>query len=134
MSNIKESKKYKTIGEVARLLNLVNKKSGMLSTHTIRFWEKEFKQIKPKILNNRRYYSSEMIEIIRLIKFLLKDKGMTINGAKNVLNTKINKLDDYNSYSLKAEYYKKSLKDRSKKVLKKIKDLKKYGKKNTPKS
>ena len=75
-----------------------------------------------------------MIEIIRLIKFLLKDKGMTINGAKNVLNTKINKLDDYNSYSLKAEYYKKSLKDRSKKVLKKIKDLKKYGKKNTPKS
>ena len=59
---------------------------------------------------------------------------MTINGVKKVLNTDINKLDDYNSHSLKADYYKKSLKDRSKKVLKKIKDLKKYGKKNTPKS
>ena len=75
-----------------------------------------------------------MIEIIKLIKFLLKDKGMTINGVKNILNKKINKLDDYYSDSLKTEYYKKSLKDKSKKVLKKIRDLRKYGKKNSFKS
>ncbi len=126
--------KFLNISDLSKKLDLVDPVSKKPLNHILRYWEKEFKQIKPKILNNRRYYSSEMIEIIRLIKFLLKDKGMTINGAKNVLNTKINKLDDYNSYSLKAEYYKKSLKDRSKKVLKKIKDLKKYGKKNTPKS
>ena len=126
--------KFLNISDLSKKLDLVDPVSKKPLNHILRYWEKEFKQIKPKILNNRRYYSSEMIEIIRLIKFLLKDKGMTINGAQNVLNTKINKLDDYNSYSLKAEYYKKSLKDRSKKVLKKIKDLKKYGKKNTPKS
>ena len=126
--------KFLNISDLSKKLDLVDPVSKKPLNHILRYWEKEFKQIKPKILNNRRYYSSEMIELIRLIKFLLKDKGMTINGAKNVLNTKINKLDDYNSYSLKAEYYKKSLKDRSKKVLKKIKDLKKYGKKNTPKS
>ena len=126
--------KFLNISDLSKKLDLVDPVSKKPLNHILRYWEKEFKQIKPKILNNRRYYSSEMIEIIRLIKFLLKDKGMTINGAKNVLNTKINKLDDYNSYSLKAEYYKKSLTDRSKKVLKKIKDLKKYGKKNTTKS
>ena len=38
---------YKSIGEVAKILNLVNKKNGNLNTHTIRFWEKEIKQIKP---------------------------------------------------------------------------------------
>ena len=47
---------YKSIGEVARILNLVNKKNGSLNTHTIRFWEKEFKIIKPRILAGRRRY------------------------------------------------------------------------------
>ena len=41
-----------------------------------------------------------------MIKFLLKNKGMTISGVKNILNLNINKLDDYNSDSLKADYYK----------------------------
>ena len=36
------NKTYKTIGEVAKILNLINKKTGKISTHTIRFWEKEF--------------------------------------------------------------------------------------------
>ena len=50
---------YKTISEVAEILNLVNSKNGSLSTHTLRYWEKEFKQIKPKILaGNRRYYDA----------------------------------------------------------------------------
>ena len=64
---------------------------------------KEFRQIKPKIINKRRYYSSNQVEIIKLINFLVKEKGMTIKGAKSVLNSNINKLDDYNSDSLKAD-------------------------------
>ena len=59
---------------------------------------------------------------------------MTINGVKKILNSDINKLDDYNSYGLKTEYYKKNIKDRSIKVLEKIKQIKKYGKKNSFKS
>ena len=51
MNNTKENSKYKTIGEVAKILNLVNQSNGSLSTHTIRFWEKEFKQIKPNIFS-----------------------------------------------------------------------------------
>ncbi len=127
-------KKFLNISDLSKKLDLVDPVSNKPLNHVLRYWEKEFKQIKPKILNNRRYYSSEMIEIIKLIKFLLKDKGMTINGVKNILNKKINKLDDYYSDSLKTEYYKKSLKDKSKKVLKKIRDLRKYGKKNSFKS
>ena len=86
----KEKNSYKTISEVAELLNLINTKTGKISTHTLRFWEKEFKQIKPKIFaGNRRYYDKETIEILKNIKFLLKDKGMTIKGVKNhLLNDK----------------------------------------------
>ena len=43
---------YKTIGEVVKILGLKNKNNEKLPTHTIRFWEKNFKQIKPKILSN----------------------------------------------------------------------------------
>ena len=84
----KNSDAYKTIGEVAKILGLVNKEKGTLNTHTIRFWEKEFKQVKPKTLNGkRRYYNNDTIEILKKIKYLLKDKGMTINGVKKVLNS-----------------------------------------------
>ena len=114
---IKNRKSYKTIGEVAKEIST--------NTHTLRFWEKEFKQIKPIILNKRRYYSEKQINIIKLIKFLLKDKGMTINGVKNILKSNINSLDDYNSYSLKADYLKENLKVKSKTILEKIKKLKK---------
>ena len=119
------------ISELANLLNLVNSKTKKPSNYILRYWEKEFKQIKPMILKNRRYYSEKQINIIKLIKFLLKDKGMTINGVKNVLKSNINSLDDYNSYSLKANYHKKIIKDKSKKILEKLKKLKKYGKKNS---
>ena len=114
---------YKTIGEVAEILGLVNKRNGNINTHTIRYWEKEFKQIKPIILKNRRYYSEKQINIIKLIKFLLKDRGMTINGVKNILKSNINSLDDYNSYSLKADYLKEKIKIKSKTILEKIKKL-----------
>ena len=72
------------ISQLASLLNLVNSKTKKPSNYILRYWEKEFKQIKPTILKNRRYYSDKQIDIIKLIKFLLKDKGMTIKGVKNI--------------------------------------------------
>ena len=119
------------ISQLSRLLNLVNTKTKKPSNYILRYWEKEFKQIKPIILEKRRYYSDKQVDIIKLIKYLLKDKGMTINGVKNILKSNINTLDDYNSYSLKADYHKKIIKDKSKKLLDKIKSLKGYGKKNS---
>ena len=122
-----------TIGELSKILNLVNKNKRP-AAYILRYWEKEFKQIKPRIINKRRYYSSEQTELIMKIKFLLKNKGMTISGVKSLLNLKINKLDDYDSDSLKAEYYKLSFKEKSSNLLKKIKRIKIYGKKNSSKS
>jgi len=119
------------ISQLSKLLNLVNSKTKKPSNYILRYWEKEFKQIKPMILKNRRYYSEKQIHIIKLIKFLLKDKGVTINGVKSVLKSNINSLDDYDLYSLKADYHKRSIKNKSKIILEKIKKIKKYGKKNS---
>ena len=112
------------------MLKLVNVSNKKPLNYILRFWEKEFKQIRPKLINNRRYYTVEQVELIKKIKFLLKDEGMTIKGAKNILNRKIKELDVSNSNSLQAVYYKKVLKDKSSRILEKIKKLKKYGKKN----
>ncbi len=120
-----------SITQLTNLLELTNKKSRKPQNHVLRYWEKEFIQIKPKILNKRRYYSTEQVELIKLIKYLIREKGITINGVKNILKKNINKLDDYNSYSLKADYYKKKFEEKSEIILKKIKKLKKYGKKNS---
>ena len=118
------------IGELIKLLNS-SKEDQKISSHTLRFWEKKFKQIKPKKINNQRYYSSKQIDTLKLIIYLLKEKRLTINGVKNELNSNNNKLDDYNSLSLKADYYKINLKKKSKKILYKLKRLKKYGKKDS---
>jgi DNA-binding transcriptional MerR regulator len=123
----KESEAYKTIGEVAKILGLINKKKGTLSTHTIRFWEKEFHQIKPKILSGkRRYYTNKEIHIIKLIKHLLKDKGMTIKGVKAMLNNpKSLTLDDTAKNSVTNQALKKEkIKDKIKKISKIIDELK----------
>ena len=102
---------YKTIGEVAKILELKVNKKGSLPTHIIRFWETQFKQIKPKILNsNRRYYDEKNIDLIRKIKYLLKDQGMTINGVKKILDNKETlKLDEMADKSIKAEKLKYKL-------------------------
>jgi DNA-binding transcriptional MerR regulator len=127
-------KKLITISELSKILNLIGNASGKPLNHTIRYWEKKFKEVKAKKINNRKYYTLDQVETFKMIKFLLKDKGMTISGVQNVLNLNINKLDDYDSDSLKADYYKIILKNKSKKLLDKIYKLKKYGKKNTLKS
>jgi DNA-binding transcriptional MerR regulator len=124
-------KKLFNITEVSNILKLTHPKNNRPLNHILRYWEKEFKQIKPKVINNRRYYSNEQIEIIKMIKFLLKNKGFTIAGVKHLLNTKINKLDDANIHSLKTEYLKDRLKLKSKLLFNKIKKIRSYGKKNT---
>ena len=118
-----------TISELSKKLNLINPKNKKPLNHVLRYWESEFKLIKPKIINKRRYYTSKQIEYIKLIKYLLKDQGMTIKGVKNVLNSKVNELDEGNIDSLKANLFKKRIKDKSNLLLKKIENLKNYGKK-----
>ena len=123
--NNKSDNANKTIGEVAKILQLKSKKNGLLSTHTIRFWEKQFKQIKPKLLNsNRRYYDRKTIDILKKIKFLLKDQGMTINGVKKILNNTDNKesldLDEISNNSIRSQ----KVKDKIIKISKIIKNLK----------
>ena len=119
----KNNEPYKTISEVAELLNLVSPKTGKISTHTLRFWEKEFKQIKPKVFaGNRRHYNQETIEILKKIKFLLKDKGMTIKGVKNHLLNDESDLDETNNTTINT---KNILKIKLNKITKIIKQLKK---------
>ena len=105
-----DKKIYKTISEVAEILNLVNKKTGKLSTHTLRYWEKEFKEIKPYIFSGkRRYYDSKSIEILKKIKFLLKNKGMTINGVKKQLKLDDSELDDIYNKTIRRRFIKTKL-------------------------
>ena len=124
----KSDSAYKTIGEVAKILNLKSNNKGVLPTHIIRFWETQFKQIKPKILNsNRRYYDLKTINLLKKVKFLLKDQGMTINGVKKILNNDDSlKLDEIAHKSIRTENLKYKLLN----ISNKLKELK-NGKKNT---
>ena len=118
---------YKSIGEVAKDLNLVNPKTGKLNTHTIRFWEKEFKQIKPKIFaGKRRYYNQKSIKIIKKIRYLLKEKGLTINGVKKFLvNESSFNLDETSNRSINRS--KNNLKSKLEKISNLVKEIKKLG-------
>ena len=121
----KNDNAYKTIGEVVQILGLKSKKGQSIPTHTIRYWEKEFKQIKPKILNgNRRYYDKKNIELLRKIHFLLKEQGMTISGVKKILKDKETlKLDVNINQTIRANNLKSKLVKISS-LLKNLKDLK----------
>tara|TARA_B100000579_G_C22484181_1_gene689399 strand:- start:64 stop:438 length:375 start_codon:yes stop_codon:yes gene_type:complete len=116
---------YKTIGEVAKILNLKNRSGEDNSTHTIRFWEKKFKQIKPKILRgNRRYYDQKNLDLLKKIKFLLKDQGMTINGVKKLLNSsQSNNLDEILNKTIRTDNLRNKISNISK-IIKNLKDLK----------
>ena len=128
--NKKEIGAYKTIGEVAKEIGLIDKKTGSLKTHTLRYWESEFRQIKPTVkAGNRRYYSEKDLKIIKKIQTLLKEKGLTIKGVKKLLNdSKIDTLDEnrnlgiFNDNNLKKT---EIIKDKLKKISKIITELKK---------
>ena len=129
-SYLKSADAYKTIGEVTKELGLIDKKTGHLQTHTLRYWENQFKQIRPLIrAGKRRYYSKQNLQIIKLIKFLLKEKGLTINGVKKILNnTDIHSLDDNMNFGIYKSDLKntKIIKDKIKKISKIISELKKF--------
>ena len=119
----KSDQAYKTIGEVVEILDLKTRSGNKTSTHTIRYWEKEFKQIKPKILSgNRRYYNKSNVDLLKKIKFLLKEQGMTINGVKKILNKgHSNHLDEISNKSIRTD----NLRNKISNISKIIKDLKK---------
>ncbi len=121
------SKDLLDITELSRMLNLVDEKSGKPLNHILRYWEKEFKDIKPTFLSGkRRYYNKKQVEKIKFIKFLLKDKGLTIKGVKMFLKEEKN-IDGSLKNTIEKDYFKSKLKDKSKNLLKKLKGLKKYG-------
>ena len=127
---MKENSKYKTIGEVAKILNLIDKKRGSLSTHTIRFWEKQFKQIKPKIFaGNRRYYDENSINVLKKIKYLLKEKGMTLIGVKKVLNSENSDIDEMFNTTISRDNIIRSKINKIKNIINELKDQ--DGKKNS---
>ena len=108
--SIKLSSAYKTIGEVVEILNNEEPKQAKINAHTIRFWEKEFNQIKPKFFNNnRRHYDNSSIKVLKLIKFLLKSEGMTIQGVKKHLNQNKSNLDDSLFSSIRTKYFRNRL-------------------------
>ena len=116
--------KYYNISELAKILNLKDPKTGKLKTHVIRFWETQIKEIKAdKIINKRRYYSENKVELIRYVKFLLNDKGLRIKGVKDLLKKKNKKLDDDLDSSVDIEYQKNFINKKINKILKKLKKL-----------
>ena len=121
---------YKTIGEITKELGLIDKKTGRLQTHTIRYWETQFRQIKPTVkAGGRRYYSVKIFKIIKYIKFLLKERGLTINGAKKILNSSdTHSIDDNINIGInKSDLNKtKIIKNKIKNITKIIKELKKF--------
>ena len=129
-NNLKSDGAYKTIGAVTKELGLIDKKNGHLQTHTLRYCETQFKQIRPLIrAGKRRYYSKQNFQIIKLIKFLLKEKGLTINGVKKILNNpEIHSLDDNMNLGIYKTDLKntKIIKDKIKKISKIISELKKF--------
>jgi len=121
---LKNNYKLLNISEVALKFGLINKKNGKPLTHTLRFWENKFKQLKPTVLaGGRRYYSSKDIEVIKMIFFLLKEQGLTIKGAIKGMNNNLKDLDDSKRLSIKAKYYKNKIKNKSKEILNRIKKL-----------
>ncbi|HPR18899.1 MAG TPA: MerR family transcriptional regulator [Candidatus Cloacimonadota bacterium] len=72
------SKFYYTIGEVCNLLDL--------KSHVLRYWEKEFPQVKPqKRLGRNRRYSPEDIDLLKKIKYMLYEQRFTIDGVRKKL-------------------------------------------------
>ena len=122
---------YKTIGEVAKGLGLIDKKTGNIQTHTLRYWETQFKQIRPSIkAGNRRYYSKKDFTLIKNIQFLLKERGLTINGVKKILNDgkSFSSIDDNRNLGIYKSNLKtaKSVKDKIKRISKIVTELKEF--------
>ena len=87
------SKRYLSIGEVS--------KHFQVAPHVLRYWEKEFPQLGPiKRRGNRRCYEQRDVLLITRINSLLKEQGLTIAGAKRVLDGDNGKQDQAQSKAL----------------------------------
>ena len=87
------------INLVEEICELIDKKTGVPQTHTIRYWETQFKQLKPTIkAGGRRYYSEKNIKMLNFVKLLLKEKGLKIAGVKKILNVKADQSIDEHEY------------------------------------
>ena len=126
--NRENSKKLLNINKVLKVINLEKNTNKKIASHTLRFWEKKFKNINPTKINGRRYYSIKDLEELKYIYYLLKDKKMTIEGAINIINKKINKLDDNKELSINADLIKYRLRKKTKKILEKINKIEKINK------
>ena len=119
---------YKSIGEAARIVGLIDKKTGTIQTHTIRYWETQFKQLKPTIkAGGRRYYSEKNIKMLNFVKLLLKEKGLKIAGVKKILNVKADQsIDEHEYFDINTSKNKstKFIKDKLKNISKLIKEIK----------
>ena len=124
----KSAEALKTIGEVAKELNLIEVETGKAKTYILRFWEKEFPQLKPKLrAKGRRYYTAENVMLLKKIQYLLKDKGLTIKGAKKIIENNINdiEVDDFERKDISTNdlLNKKEKLNRIKKIITEIKNL-----------
>jgi len=126
--SVKTAEALKTIGEVAKDLNLIDLETGKAKTYILRFWEKEFPQLRPKLrAKGRRYYTSENVKLLKKIQYLLKDKGLTIKGAKKIIENNFNdiEVDDFTRKDISTNDLldKKEKLIRIKKIITEIKNL-----------
>jgi DNA-binding transcriptional MerR regulator len=126
--SVKTAEALKTIGEVAKDLNLIDLETGKAKTYILRFWEKEFPQLRPKLrAKGRRYYTPENVKLLKKIQYLLKDKGLTIKGAKKIIGNNFNdiEVDDFirKDISINDLLDKKEKLIRIKKIITEIKNL-----------
>ena len=126
--SVKTAEALKTIGEVAKDLNLIDLETGKAKTYILRFWEKEFPQLRPKLrAKGRRYYTPENVKLLKKIQYLLKDKGLTIKGAKKIIENNFNEIevDDYTRKDISTNDLldKKEKLIRIKKIITEIKNL-----------
>jgi DNA-binding transcriptional MerR regulator len=124
----KSAEALKTIGEVAKELNLIELETGKAKTYILRFWEKEFPQLRPKLrAKGRRYYTQENIKLLKKIHYLLKDKGLTIKGAKKIIENNINdiEVDDFERKDISTNnlFDKKEKLIKIKKIITELKNL-----------
>ena len=127
MNSKKNSKYLYSISELVKTINLELDNNQKITANTIRFWEQKFSIIKSLRLNsNRRLFNKDNLEKIKFIRFLLKDRGLSITGAQTILK-EFKKLDDYNSSSVRNSIIKTNFKNKAKKILDKIQRIKRNG-------
>ena len=127
MNSKKNSKYLYSISEIVKTINLELNNNQKITVNTIRFWEKKFSTIRSIRLNgNRRLFNKDNLEKIKFIRFLLKDRGLSIIGAQKILK-EFKKLDDYNSSSVRNNIIKTNFKNKAKKILDKIQRIKRNG-------